>query len=196
LAFGHVVPGPTTSSLSGRWQSKSPLPSVGPPRPGKTSKRTFAEARVIARSLIIHKRGPGFIDVGSFTRNIPCFLVTRLLEGGRPGHRDRPFTAQITSQTAELVAGGRRRAPISRTTRGHRPIRDVKPSQHSARTGQGEGPNPGPTSGWLLKDVDLGKGPTQARHPAYMSPEQAPAAEGHRVDGSQRRPFSLGVVFL
>lgn len=143
----------------------------------------LSEARMVAS--LDHPNIVPVHDVGS-TEEFPCYIVSKFIEGSTLSKRIHEAPLSI-AQTAELIA------TVAETLHyAHRKglvHRDVKPGNILL---DAAGKPYVADFGLALKEENLGRGPTFAGTPNYMSPEQA-RSEGHRVDG-RSDIFSLGVV--
>jgi serine/threonine protein kinase/formylglycine-generating enzyme required for sulfatase activity len=144
----------------------------------------LAEARTAAG--LDHPHIVPVFDVGG-TANLPCFIVSKFIEGrtlaGALRH-DRPAptaAAALVATIAEALQHAHQQGVVHR---------DIKPS--NILLDRADRPFVA-DFGLALRDQDVGHGPRYPGTPAYMSPEQA-RGEGHRVEG-RTDVFSLGVVF-
>ena len=150
----------------------------------KDAEGYLAEARTVAK--LDHPHIVPVYDVGS-TEDCPCFVVSKFIEGCTLAQRikaNRPSLAEAMEQVATVA--------LALHYAHHKGLvhRDIKPGNILLDQ---EGTAYVADFGLALREQDVGKGPTYAGTPAYMSPEQA-RREGHRVDG-RSDIFSLGVVF-
>eukprot|EP00913_Durusdinium_trenchii_P023470 g22048.t1 len=142
------------------------------------------EARTVAG--LDHPNIVPVFDVGC-TTDFPCFVVSKFIEGTDLAKRLKLERLPLAESLALVITLAD--ALHFAHTRGivHR---DIKPA-NILLDSDGQ-PHIG-DFGLALREQDVGKGPTFAGTPAYMSPEQA-RGEGHRVDGRSDL-FSLAVVF-
>ncbi len=144
----------------------------------------LTEARTVAS--LDHPHIVPVHDVGS-TADFPFFVVSKYVEGTDLATRLKESRLSY-QQAAELVA------PVAEALHyAHKRgfvHRDVKPGNILIDS---DGKPYIVDFGLALREENIGKGPTYAGTPAYMSPEQA-RGEGHRVDG-RSDIFGLGIVF-
>jgi serine/threonine protein kinase/formylglycine-generating enzyme required for sulfatase activity len=144
----------------------------------------LAEAQTVAN--LEHPHIVPVYDVGS-TPEFPFFVVSKYVPGTDLATKLKESRVSCL-QAAELVA-----AVAEALHYAHKKglvHRDVKPGNILI---DAEGKPYLVDFGLALREENVGKGPTYAGTPNYMSPEQA-RGEGHRVDG-RSDIFSLGIVF-
>ena len=143
----------------------------------------LAEARAVAS--LEHPHIVPVYDVGS-TVECPFFVVSKYVEGTNLATRLKESrlsfqqASELVATVAEALHCAHKQGLVHR---------DVKPGNILL---DGNGWAFVVDFGVALREEDVGKGPTYAGTPAYMSPEQA-RGEGHRVDG-RSDIFSLGIV--
>jgi serine/threonine protein kinase len=164
------------------------LVAVKVPHPHVVAQTADAEAYLTEARTVANLDHPHIVpvyDVGS-TEQVPCFVVSKYIDGTDLATRIKQSRLSIhdTVELVATVAGALHHAHKQGLVH-----RDVKPGNilldPAGRPHVAD-------FGLALKEKDVGKGPTFAGTPAYMSPEQA-RGEGHRVDG-RADVFSLGVV--
>jgi eukaryotic-like serine/threonine-protein kinase len=143
----------------------------------------LTEARTVAN--LDHPHIVPVHDVGS-TPDFPCFIVSKYIDGTDLATRIKQSRLSI-HEAVELVA-----TVAEALHHAHKQglvHRDIKPGNilldKSGKPFVAD-------FGLALREQDVGKGPSYAGTPAYMSLEQA-RGEGHRVDG-RSDIFSLGIV--
>jgi serine/threonine protein kinase/formylglycine-generating enzyme required for sulfatase activity len=144
----------------------------------------LAEARTVAS--LEHPHIVPVYDVGS-TAEFPFFVVSKYVPGTdlatklRDTRLSSQQAAELVATVAEALHYAHKQGLVHRDVKPGNILIDVNGRPYLV------------DFGLALREENVGKGPTYAGTPQYMSPEQA-RGEGHRVDG-RSDIFSLGIVF-